>query len=99
MSCEAECVTCVSKRTQLPSAPATTSGMGMPKRASRQRGRIEERGPGVFLVRVFRGKDATGKKKYIARTIRGRKSDAKATLTEMLRGGDTRSLAAPGRRS
>lgn len=51
---------------------------------SRRRGQIEARGKDKFLVRVFLGRDASGKRKYLSKTVTGSKRDAQQALTKML---------------
>jgi integrase len=49
-------------------------------------GQIIARGKGVWLVRVFLGREpATGKRAYLNKTIHGNKKDAEAYLAESLR--------------
>lgn len=49
-------------------------------------GRIEEREKGKrYMVRVFVGRDANGKRKYINQTVRGTKKEAQKVLTALLR--------------
>jgi len=51
-------------------------------------GQIIARGEGTWLVRVFRGRAADGKREYLNKTIRGTKKDAQAWLTKTLRDQD-----------
>lgn len=44
---------------------------------------IRERGPGVFEVRAFVGRDAKGRPKQVSRTVRGTKRDAKRVAAEL----------------
>ena len=48
-------------------------------------GQIIERGKGKYLVRVYLGTDARGKRKYHNKTITTGKKDAQAYLTKVLR--------------
>lgn len=52
-------------------------------------GQIIKRGERNFLVRVYLGRDAEGKRKYENRTVRGTKKDAQAMLTRLLLAKDT----------
>ena len=55
------------------------------------RGQIIEKGFG-FLVRVYVGRDATGKRSYLNQRVTGTKKDAEKVLTAMLRKLDTGEL-------
>lgn len=55
----------------------------MPKQQSRSRGQIIEKGVGKYLVRVFIGRDASGKRKYASETATGTRSDAEKALTAL----------------
>lgn len=44
---------------------------------------IRERGPGVFEVRGFVGRDQSGRPKQVSRTVRGTKRDAKRAAAEL----------------
>jgi integrase len=48
-------------------------------------GQIVARGKGTWLVRIFSGRDGTGKRIYRGKTIHGTKKDAEAYLHEELR--------------
>jgi integrase len=48
------------------------------------RGQIIEKGSDKWLLRIFRGRDANGKKRYSSKVINGSKMDAKRHLTKML---------------
>ena len=58
-------------------------------------GQIEKRGEGVYRVRVFLGRDARGKRRYLSRTVHGRKKDAERLLARLLRQRDTGELVDP----
>src|SRR5215472_15794517 len=45
-------------------------------------GQIIKRGDNTWLVRVFTGRDANGKRRYINKTIKGKKKDAQDYLSE-----------------
>lgn len=63
--------------------------------ARRATGQLIERGPNHYLVRVYIGADGTGKRKYVNRTIRGTRAEARKALTAMLRERDLGLLSAP----
>ncbi len=52
---------------------------------TRGRGQIVDKGKGKWLVRVFRGRDGTGKKLYFSKVVVGSKSDAQKFLTAKYR--------------
>lgn len=62
-------------------------------------GQIVARGKGVFIVRVFMGRDATGKRDYMNHTVRGNKKEAQALLNRLLREKDMGVLIEPARMS
>lgn len=62
-------------------------------------GQIVESSKGVWVVRVFQGRDAAGKRKYINRTVRGTKKDAQLVLNQMLTEKDLGTLVRPTRKS
>lgn len=49
------------------------------------RGQIKQRGKTSYLVRIFLGRDENGKQTFHTHTVRGKKDDAEAYLTEKLR--------------
>ena len=51
---------------------------------ARRAGQIIERGPRTFVVRVFLGRDGTGKKLYFNQTVRGNSKDAERALNKLL---------------
>jgi integrase len=55
-------------------------------------GQIVKRGERSFLVRVFLGRDSSGKRKYHNETIKGSKKDAERALTALLRKRDMGSM-------
>lgn len=57
-------------------------------------GQIINRGDKVWLVRVFAGRDAQGKRTYVNRTIHGNKKDAEKVLAELLQNRDLGPLLA-----
>jgi integrase len=52
-------------------------------------GQVGKRGDNTWLVRVFLGRDLTGKRKYYNKTIHGTKREAQQYLTKVLRERDT----------
>src|SRR5262245_18001569 len=52
---------------------------------SRRSGQIQNRGKDKWLVRLFRGRDSDGKRKYFSTTICGSKKEAQKWLTAKLR--------------
>lgn len=47
-------------------------------------GQLIERGPRTWLLRVFLGRDASGKRRYLNKTVHGTKKEAQAILNRML---------------
>jgi hypothetical protein len=45
-------------------------------RQPRRSGNIKKKRDGVFLVSIFLGRDANGKRRYVAKQIKGTKKDA-----------------------
>ena len=67
---------------------------------SRRAGQIKRRGDRRWLVSVFLGRDPdTGKRRYQAKMIHGRKKDAERYLTETLRRRDLGTLLEPAKMS
>ncbi|MBS1827754.1 MAG: site-specific integrase [Acidobacteria bacterium] len=62
-------------------------------------GQIIPRGRNVWLVRVFMGRDGTGKRIYESKTIHGNKNDAQAYLNEALRSRDLAGTEAASQRT
>lgn len=60
-------------------------------------GQLIERGPGKWLVRIFLGRGAEGKRKYYNKTIHGTKRDAQSFLNEKLHEHDRGQLVQPSR--
>lgn len=58
--------------------------MAAKRNSRRKAGQIIKRGEGVWLVRVARGRDASGKRVYHNKTIRGTNKAAQAYLTQIL---------------
>lgn len=55
-------------------------------------GQLIERGPRKWLVRVYVGRDANGKRKYLNKTVHGNKKEAQAVLNRMLTEKDSGAL-------
>jgi integrase len=51
---------------------------------SKRAGQIIPKGPKKWLVRVFVGRDANGKRRYVSELVHGGKKDADAALNELL---------------
>lgn len=62
-------------------------------------GQIIPRGNRIFLVRVYLGRDANGKRDYHNQTVRGSKKDAQMVLNKLLRDKDLGALIEPARMS
>ncbi len=62
-------------------------------------GQIIKRGERNFVVRIFTGRDASGKRQYLNRTLKGSKKDAQALLNKLLRDKDMGTLTEPSRTS
>lgn len=62
-------------------------------------GQIVKRGERNFVVRVYLGRDAEGKRDYLNQTVRGTKKDAQAVLNKLLRDKDMGVLIEPARMS
>jgi integrase len=65
---------------------------------ARKTGQIIQKGPRKWLARVFLGRDATGKRRYHGRTIRGTKKDAQRYLNKALRDIDLDQFVEPSDR-
>ena len=57
-----------------------------------KRGQLIPRGEKKWLVRVYLGRDAQGKRQYSAKTVEGTANEARQELTKMLRDSDTKML-------
>lgn len=62
-------------------------------------GQIIKRGERNFTVRIFTGRDASGRRTYLNRTVKGSKKDAQALLNKLLRDKDMGTLTEPSRTS
>ncbi|HYE72528.1 MAG TPA: integrase [Blastocatellia bacterium] len=58
-------------------------------------GQIIKRGENTWLVRIFTGRDESGKRHYHNHTVRGTKKDAQTYLTAKLREKDTGTFIEP----
>lgn len=54
----------------------------------RRSGNIKKKRDGVFLVNIFLGRDAKGKRRYVAKQIKGTLKDAQKYLNSALRDRD-----------
>lgn len=63
------------------------------------RGTIVKKAEGVYMVRVFLGRDDKGKQKFFNKTVRGTKKDADGVLTRILRERDLGTWAVPSKES
>jgi integrase len=61
----------------------------------RRSGNIKNKRNGVFLVSIFLGRDANGKRRYVAKQIRGTKKDAQKYLNNALREVDAGTFVEP----
>jgi integrase len=66
---------------------------------SRSAGQIIERGNRTFLVRVYAGQGANGKRRYVNKTVYGTKKEAQQALTKLLHDRDTDQLTTPSKRT
>lgn len=62
-------------------------------------GQLIPRGENTWLLRVFRGRDGNGKRKYLNKTLHGTKKQAQAELNKLLHQHDTGSLAEPSKQT
>ena len=60
-------------------------------------GQIIERGKNTYLVRIYMGLDANGKRKYHNKTIHGNKKDAERYRNKILREKDTGTFVEPSK--
>src|SRR5205085_12030064 len=59
-------------------------GAEQTKKRGNTAGQIIPRGEDTWLVRVFMGRDGQGKRRYLNKTIRGKKKDAQDYLSKIL---------------
>lgn len=64
---------------------------------SRERGQIIPKGDRKYLLRIFLGRDETGKRKYASKTIDGTIAQARQERTKMLRELDTQTFVVPSK--
>jgi integrase len=69
--------------------------MSEKKTQPRRSGSIKKKRDGVFLVSVFLGCDANGKRRYVAKQIKGTKKDAQTYLNNALREVDSGTFVEP----
>lgn len=65
------------------------------KTQPRRSGSIKKKRDGVFLISVFLGRDANGKRQYHYKQIKGTKSDAQTYLNDVLHAQDTGTFVQP----
>lgn len=73
--------------------------MGRKVKEQRSRGQVIPRGDKKYLVRVYIGRTADGKRDYNSETVRGTFSQAQQKLTGMLRDLDTEQYVAPSKQT
>jgi integrase len=71
----------------------------MAKQKARRVGTIEARGDNRWLVRVFLGRDDTGKRKYAAKTVEGSRKEAETALSTMVSQQDQGTFVAPSKQT
>src|ERR1051325_3970021 len=69
--------------------------VNLERRANRMAGQIIKRGDNTWLVRIFTGRDANGKRRYLNKTIRGNKKDANTYLSNTLTAMSTGTFVEP----
>ena len=67
--------------------------------AGTRQGQIVKRGPGTYMVRVYRGKDTAGKRHWATVTVKGTRQEAQKELTRRLAAKDAGRLPATTRQS
>jgi integrase len=65
-------------------AQADKQGAEQAKRRANTAGQIIARGEDTWLVRIFTGRDGNGKRRYLNKTIKGKKKDAQDYLSKTL---------------
>jgi len=55
-----------------------------PRKRRAMAGQVIKRGNRQYVVRIFQGRDAQGKRRYVNKTIRGTKKDADKYLSKTL---------------
>jgi integrase len=71
----------------------------MARKQARRTGRIESRGANRWLVRIFLGRDAAGKRQYPSKTIEGTKKDAETYLASQITALDQGVFVAPSKQT
>jgi integrase len=71
----------------------------MARKQARRSGRVEQRGPSRWLVRIFLGRDAEGKRMYTSKTIEGTKKDAETYLASQVTALDQGTFVAPSKQT
>lgn len=64
-----------------------------------RQGQLIRRGPQTWLVRIYAGRDGTGRRRYVNQTVHGPKKDAEKVVVALLRARDTSALAEPTRQT
>ena len=65
---------------------------------ARTGGQLIERSPGHWQIKVFQGRDRTGKRRYLSKTVVGSRRDADRKLRDLLGEKDKGRLVQPPRR-
>src|SRR2546423_11939559 len=65
------------------------------KRRGNTAGQVIPRGEDTWLVRIFMGRDGQGKRRYLNKTIRGKKKDAQDYLSKTLAAISTSTFVEP----
>jgi len=68
-----------------------------PRAHFRRAGQVVSRGERTWLVRIFLGRDGTGRRRYYNRTVHGTKKDAQTLLNSLLSESDRGELVEPSR--
>jgi integrase len=76
-------------------AQENKQGAEQNKRRANTAGQIIPRGEDTWLVRIFMGRDGNGKRRYLNKTIRGKKKDAQDYLSKTLTAISTDSFVEP----
>jgi integrase len=69
--------------------------MGRKKAVQRSRGQLIQRGPNKWLIRVYLGKDASGKRLYENETFEGTQTDARVRMGVIQANRDTNNFVKP----
>lgn len=68
-----------------------------PRASYRRAGQLVPRGERTWLIRIFLGRDGSGRRRYLNRTVHGTKKDAQAVLHSLLTDNDRGTLIEPSR--